>query len=321
MTQVDLSESPAEQTERGRTRTRRRHPAPYVLLAVVVLLAAYYVVVGVSGVLNGTTAVPIRGGQQTGEDYLTLNMRTEEIDLTNRFIQASVLPIPHGDLTGDRPGEISQSLRIEISSGGVTTEVVTFPGQSTVDATAIALVLNRGDNAYPFDKPFTDFQISVTNDGTGEDVPFELMMENAARPWELSGSLSAPYQIDGKVLVDFTIDGARDTLSTVLVLFYVLAILLTTLMTVVIIGTALVKKQLEFDHVIWLSATMLSLPAMRSAMPGAPPIGTAMDYITFFPCMALTAGMLVWTGVHLVRRESSLLRIRRVDDDEPTGAG
>ncbi|MVA74555.1 DUF4436 domain-containing protein [Auraticoccus sp. F435] len=297
-------------------RRRRRNPAPAILLAVAALLAAYYVVVGVSGVLQTTTTVPLHGSQTPGGDYVTLAMRTEDVDLTNRVIQASVLPSPHGALVGEKAGEISQSLRIEVLSGGLTSSVVTVPGESVVDPTAVSLSLDRGDAAYPFDEPFTDFQISVTNDTTGENVPFEVVMENSARPWVLSGEVSPPQLQGGKAVSSLTLEGARDPLSVVLVLFYVLAILLTTLMAVVTVGTALVKKELEFSNVIWLSATMLSFPALRSAMPGAPPIGTALDYIVFFPCMCLIALLLVWTGFHLLWRESALLRRRHLDEDE-----
>ncbi|MGG7465203.1 hypothetical protein [Plantibacter sp. YIM 135347] len=50
-------------------------------------------------------------------------------------------------------------------------------------------------------------------------------------------------------------------------------------------------------------------------MPGAPPIGTAMDFIILFPCLCLIAAMLVWTGAHLLWRESSLLRTRTIRHD------
>ncbi|RCK69884.1 DUF4436 domain-containing protein [Desertihabitans brevis] len=296
-------------------RQRRRNPAPVILLAVAVLLAVYYGVVGLSGVLQSTTTVPIQGSQPRSGDYVTLQMRTEDVDLTNRTIQAAVLPVPHGSLVGAKAGEMSQNLRIEVLSGGVTSSVVTVPGESVVDPTALTLSLQRGDSAYPFDEPFTHFQISVTNDTTGADVPFEVVMENAARPWTLHGEVT-PVRGQAGAASALTLEGARDPLSIMLVLFYVLAILLTTLMAVVTVGTALVKRELEFSNVIWLSATLISFPTLRSAMPGAPPIGTAMDYIVFFPCMCLIACLLVWTGFHLLWRESALLRRRHLDSPE-----
>ncbi|WP_264028929.1 DUF4436 domain-containing protein [Cellulosimicrobium sp. SH8] len=286
-----------------------------------IVLVAYYVVIALTGTLNASTTVTIEGQQSVdGEDYLTLQMKTSDVDLTNRVLQATVLPIPHGEFVGERAGEMSKNLRIEIVSGGQTTSVVTYPGESIVDPTTVVLALDRGDTFYPWDRPFSDFRVSVSDDETGEDVPFELTIENSARPWVLTATVGEPETVDGVSVLPVTLDGSRDALSVTLVVFYLLAILLTTLMAVVTIGSAILKKKLEFANVIWLSATMLSFPALRSAMPGAPPIGTALDFIVLFPCICIVAAMLVWTGAHLLWRESKDLRRRDLDDDEAAAA-
>lgn len=305
------------------SRSRRRNSAPWILGAAVLVLAVYYVVVLASGILESSTDVPIAGEKHAaGEDYLTLQMRVQDVDLTNRVLLANVLPIPHGDLIGDKAGEISESLRIEVSSGGVTTTVVAYPGESIVDPTAVSLLLDRGDSAYPLDRPFADFQLSVEDDETGRSVPFVVEMTNSARPWVLTGAVGDASAEGRGAVYPVTIDGYRDPLSVTLVAFYVLVIVITTLMAVVIVGGAILRRNLEFANVIWLSATMLSFPALRAAMPGAPPIGTALDFIVLFPCIAIIAVMLVWTGGYLLWRESSILRRRELDDDVLTsGAG
>ncbi|BDZ47957.1 hypothetical protein GCM10025867_01980 [Frondihabitans sucicola] len=298
---------------------RRRNPAPVILIVAVILLAVYYVVIGISGALRSTTAVPVHGPNTASGSYLQLRMSVQDIDLTNRVVQANVLPIPHGNLVGTKAGEISKSLRIEVSSGGVTTSVVTFPGQSVVDATALTLTLDRGDTAYPFDQPFANFQLSVQNDKTGAAVPFEVDLSNSARPWVLDATRSSSAVQNGRTLVPVALDGHRDALTIVIVLFYVLAILFTTLMAVVTIGSAIIRRKLEFSNVIWLSATLLSFPALRSAMPGAPPIGTTLDFVFLFPCLCLVAIMFVWTGAHILWRESTVLRQKHLDDESNAG--
>lgn len=302
----------------GKTFSRkRRNAAPWILGIAVLLLAVYYVMVVASGILDASTEVPIAGENDAQpEDYLTLQMRVQDVDLTNRVLLANILPIPHGDLVGDKAGEMSESVRIEVSSGGVTSTVVAYPGESIVDPTAVSLLLDRGDSTYPFDRPFADFQLNVQNDETGRSVPFVVEMSNSARPWVLTASVGAAAAEKHGQVYPVTIDGHRDALSVTLVAFYVLVILITTLMAVVIIGGAILRRNLEFANVIWLSATMLSFPALRAAMPGAPPIGTALDFIVLFPCIALIAVMLVWTGGYLLWRESSILRRRELDDDD-----
>jgi hypothetical protein len=303
------------------SRRRRRNPAPFILGAVVLLLIAYYIIVGISGTLQTSTQLPITGDNSASGNYLTLQMNVQNVDLTNRVMQANVLPVPHGDLVGSKPGEVSKNLRIEVYSGGVTTSVVTYPGQSIVDPTSLTLALDRGDTNYPLDTPFANFELSIQNDKTGEAVPFRLSIQNSARPWVLTANVGSARESDNRVLHPVTITGHRDVLSVTLVGFYVLAILLTTLLAVVTIGTALIRKKLEFSNIIWLSATLLSFPALRSAMPAAPPIGTALDYVIFFPCICLIAAMLVWTGAYLLWRESAVLRRLDINDDDKDSAG
>lgn len=301
----------------------RRNPAPLVLAVVVVLLLAYYLTVGLTGMLRTNTSIELRGDNSPGgSSRLTLRISVQEIDLTNRVVQATVRPIPHGSFIGERAGEIQESVRIEVISGGDTTSVVTFPGQSIIDPTTLTLALERGDTDYPFDHPFARFQLSVQSEDTGTAVPFDLDLTNSARPWILAGDRGPSVVENGRNLHQITLDGSRDPLSTTLVMFYVLAILLTTLMAVVVIGSALLRRALEFSNIIWLSATLLSFPALRSAMPGAPPIGTALDFIVLFPCLCIIAGMLVWTGVYLLWKESAMLRTRTISalesDTRPT---
>ncbi|WP_129783374.1 DUF4436 family protein [Promicromonospora panici] len=313
---TELVEEKTDEETRPEPPRKRRNPAPRILAVITGLLVVYYVVLTLSGTLNSTTEVSITGQQEAvGEDYLTLQMKTQDVDLTNRVMEATVLPIPHGEFVGERAGEMSQNLRIQIVSGGQTTSVVTYPGESILDPTTVTLGLDRGDTFYPWDRPFANFRVSVQNDETGTDVPFELAIENSARPWVLAASVGASEIRGGVTALPVTLDGNRDPLSVTLVVFYLLAILLTTLMAVVTVGSALLKKKLEFSNVIWLSATMLSFPALRSAMPGAPPIGTALDFTVLFPCICIVAGILVWAGVHLLWRESKPLRSRELEED------
>ncbi|MFC5730635.1 MULTISPECIES: DUF4436 family protein [Nocardioides] len=287
---------------------RRRNPAPMILLVTIVLLGGYYAMLMATGALNASTTVPVENqGRPAAPDYVTLQMKLEDVNLSTRVVRATVLPAPHGTLVGRRPGEMTRSLLIEIASGGPTTSVVTFPAKSIIDPTSVDLAVDRGDTAFPFDRPFVDFNISVQDERTGEAVPFALDLEDSAHPWVLTATRGEASADGNQVVYPVQLDGHRDGLTVTLVLFYVVVILLTTGIAVVTIGSALIRRVLEFSNVIWLSATMLSFPTLRSVMPGAPPLGTALDYIVFFPCVCAIAVMLLWTGSHLVWREGAVL--------------
>lgn len=290
----------------------KRNPAPLLLAALVALLAAYYVTLTATGFLNASTAVPIEEPHPVkGSEYVTLQVKLQDVDITNRVLQATVLPAPRGSLVGRKAGEMTRSLRIEIVSGGKTESVLTFPGSSIIHPTPVDLTIDRGDTAYPFDRPFVDFSVSVQDDRTGRPVPFALELENSARPWVIAASLGEAATDDGSSVFPVQLDGHRDRGTVVLVLFYMLVILLTTMIAVVTIGSALVRGVLEFSNVIWLSATMLAFPTLRGVLPGAPPLGTALDYLVFLPCISVVAVMLVWAGAHLLWRDGAVLMGRR----------
>lgn len=297
-----------EPPETAEATDNRRNPAPVILLSCLLLLVGYYVVLLATNSLDVSTTVPIENDRTpTESDYVTLQMKLQDVDLANRVLRTSVLPSPHGALVGRKAGEMTKSLRIEIASGGATTSVVTFPGRSIIDPTLVDVAIDRGDTAYPFDRPFVDFTISVQDDRTGEAVPFALDLEDSAHPWVLTATLGTASTEGTQQVFPVQVQGRRDNLTVALVLFYVAVILLNTMIAVVTIGSALVNRLLEFSNVIWLSATMLAFPTLRSVMPGAPPLGTVLDYIVFFPCVCAVAVMLLWTGAHLVWREGSVL--------------
>lgn len=309
-----------ERAEGAEATDDRRNPAPVILLSCLVLLVGYYAVLLATGALSVSTTVPIENDKTpTESDYVTLQMKLQEVDLSNRVLRTTVLPAPHGALVGRKSGEMTKSLRIEIASGGATTTVVTFPGRSIIDPTLVDVAIDRGDTAYPFDQPFVDFTISVQDDRTGEAVPFALDLEDSAHPWVLTATLGTASTEGTQSVFPVQLQGHRDSLTIALVLFYVAVILLTTMIAVVTIGSALVNRVLEFSNVIWLSATMLAFPTLRSVMPGAPPLGTVLDYIVFFPCVCAVAAMLLWTGTHLVCREGSVL-VRRTSRAEQNSA-
>lgn len=299
---------PTQQTEQTEQTRGRRNPAPFILLACIVLLLGYYAVLAATNALSASTTVSIENQDNpTESDYVTLQMKLLDVDLSNRVLRASVIPTPHGSLVGRKPGEMTQSLRIEVASGGAATSVLTFPSQSIIHPASVDLEVDRGDTAYPFDRPFVDFTISVQDDRTGKVVPFTLDLEDSAHPWVMTATRGEPRAEGTQSVVPIQLDGHRDRLTVTLVLFYVGVILLTTLIAVVTIGSALVNRALEFSNVIWLSATMLAFPTLRTVMPGAPPLGTALDYVVFFPCVCAVAVMLLWTGTHLLRREGAVL--------------
>ena len=79
-----------------RPRHGRTNPAPIAILTAILLLGVYYVLVVASGTLRGTTEVPVAGQKTLHGDYVTLVMTVQEVDVTGRQVQATVLPVADG---------------------------------------------------------------------------------------------------------------------------------------------------------------------------------------------------------------------------------
>ena len=105
--------------------------------------------------------------------------------------------------------------------------------------------------------------------------------------------------------------GERDELTIALVLLQLATIVLSTIIALIVVAVAITRRRVELAVVIWLGATLIAVPALRNAMPDAPPIGTRIDYLVLFPCMAVIAGSLLMTALLLLVR-----RPREADVDE-----
>ncbi len=61
-------------------------------------------------------------------------------------------------------------------------------------------------------------------------------------------------------------------------------------------------KRIEATIFSWLGAMLFAFPALRSAVPGAPPIGAAIDYFAFFWAETMVALCLLTILVTYIRR-------------------
>jgi Domain of unknown function (DUF4436) len=58
----------------------------------------------------------------------------------------------------------------------------------------------------------------------------------------------------------------------------------------------------------WMAATLFALIGMRNAAPGAPPIGSLIDYAAFFWAEVIIAGSLTYVAATGIRAERAAIR-------------
>lgn len=70
-------------------------------------------------------------------------------------------------------------------------------------------------------------------------------------------------------------------------------------------GLPLVRRRmgLTWPALGWMAATLFALAAFRNTAPGAPPIGSLLDYLAFFWAETLIAFCVIVVVVRAVRAE------------------
>ena len=171
----------------------------------------------------------------------------------------------------------------------------TFKANMHVTAWDVTIIADAGDILdYPFDRYRFDFDVEATAKG---------------KPVTLVAALgTVPHGIRAK-LTDIKGQGTDDDISIEVrrsgsVIF--LAALSTISLLVVAIAALSVAwqvaeqgRKIDFSMMTWVAAFMFVIPAVRSSLPGAPPVGALIDFLLFFwlqvlAAVATTTLVIIW---------------------------
>lgn len=188
-----------------------------------------------------------------------------------------------GSLIG-KDGMLTDDVTVQLDPGtGPISH--TFKANMHVTAWDVTIIADSGDILdYPFDRYRFDFDVEATAKG---------------KPVTLVAALGAvPHGIRAK-LTDIKGQGTDDDISIEVrrsgsVIF--LAALSTISLLVVAIAALSVAwqvaeqgRKIDFSMMTWVAAFMFVIPAVRSSLPGAPPVGALIDFILFFWLQVLAA--------------------------------
>ena len=188
-----------------------------------------------------------------------------------------------GSLIG-KDGMLTDDVTVQLDPGtGPISH--TFKANMHVTAWDVTIIADSGDILdYPFDRYRFDFDVEATAKG---------------KPVTLVAALgTAPHGIRAK-LTDIKGQGTDDDISIEVrrsgsVIF--LAALSTISLLVVAIAALSVAwqvaeqgRKIDFSMMTWVAAFMFVIPAVRSSLPGAPPVGALIDFILFFWLQVLAA--------------------------------
>ncbi len=274
--------------------TRRRGVRQLLVLALVVVLCG----AGIALYFNERNS-----RQQTRElgarpagDWVELDITAQEVNPTTQDLTLAVVPIPHGGLAGGAPDAPVFTRDVEISATALAKPFETKAGDPA-ELQFIPVGLSGGTASdYPFDRYNVSVGWSASTGGTA--LPVAITFRDAdpffvARPKETA---AGPARLDARV--------SRSRSTLILAWFMIVAMWALAL---AVLGGAevLIRKRqgLTWPAMGWMAATLFALIGMRNAAPGAPPIGSLMDYVAFFWAEGIIAASLTCTAVFAIRSE------------------
>lgn len=228
----------------------------------------------------------------TSDNRIDLYATIQRIDPAAREATLRVRVLPEGTFADPEvPSAPAQSFVLSTSSAAQTT--LTFPADTPAVEQTITVSLDSGSPSdYPQDRYMLTTAFSAH---TGEQsIPIQLTVASNDALFVLS--VSASHYSAGLSELDLT---ARRSYGGWLLAWFMMIVAWALCLVVAGAARTIVKgrRGLIWPALGWMATTLFALISLRNAAPGAPPIGSLIDYTAFFWAEAITAGALVATAL------------------------
>ncbi|MFJ7153960.1 DUF4436 family protein [Streptomyces sp. NPDC101118] len=279
---------------------RIRGRLPGNRFTVIAVLLAVLVGTGIGLYLNERNT-----RQQTRElalpaarDWVELDITSQDVDAAAQQLNLYVVPVPHGRFAADpETGAFAREVEITVESAK-TTVLRTTPGRAATPLLVQANLYDGTVTDYPFDRYGVQAAFSA-KDGA-RSVPVGLVFGDAdafflVRP-------TSGFTDSGTTLMEARVTRTR---STFILAWFMIAAMWALALAVLAGAEVLYRGRqgLVWPSLGWMAATLFALVGMRNAAPGAPPIGSLIDYVAFFWAEAIIAAGLTLTVVAGTRVE------------------
>ncbi|MEI5100644.1 DUF4436 family protein [Streptomyces sp. PmtG] len=279
---------------------RRRLPVPRgsALLSGLVLLAvAAAAAVGVWIQFGERQDLDTRyrtGG--SAPDRVDIDASVQRVDAAGRELVLRLLVTPRGSLA--EAGGVSPTGALTLQTSSSVRGDLTFAAHSRIATVDVPVSLTAGSvTDYPFDAYDAALEFGAVVDD--EPVPVRMTLSN--RDALFAATVDA-HEVDGAAVFDVGL--ARSTSVLIFAVFMMAA--MWALALAVLIGAWFLlsrRKGLTWPALGWMAATLFALAAFRNAAPGAPPVGSLLDYTAFFWAEAVIAVCITVVAVAGMRAE------------------
>ncbi|WOX21291.1 DUF4436 family protein [Streptomyces solicathayae] len=274
-----------------RTRTRTRAPGLILFAMVAAVALGAWFQFGERQALD-----TVYSAGSSAPDRVDVRATVQRVDASGRELVLRVLVVPRGELSEAGGASPREDLVLQTSTS--TRGDLAFEAHSRISARDVPVALTGGSIT---DHPFDAYDASIEFGATlgGEQVPVHMELSNNDAQFSAVVDASESEGIAG-----FDVELARSTSVLVFTEFMMLA--MWALAVSVLIGAWFLvtrRQGLTWPALGWMAATLFALAAFRNTAPGAPPIGSLLDYLAFFWAETVIVLCLITVVVMAVRAE------------------
>lgn len=269
------TESPAPTSDSTKTPEAKNRAKLWIIVLAIVFVILY--VVGALAFKSADGSYTVNGDEPTVTDGLRIDAIPISIAPATNQVTVRLLPEAVGTVA-DPQGNPNEPITLTVNAYSGNS-VIEIEKDKPISAQEVKLYAGGRWSSYPLDKYEGTLQAIATTNGGQTDVPIALVGNAGLEGWALSvsnpqQSAEAPSEATFILSRPFV---TQTFVFIVLILFILIALFAITVAYVV--GAR--KRRIEPALLGWGAALLFALPALRNAMPGAPPIGAWIDILVF----------------------------------------
>lgn len=261
---------------------------------VVLLIALVAIWSQLSGAAGG--AQPVQTGDDAVTDRVDITATIVRVDPAGGELTLRLLVVPRGALTTE--GGLSPTEDLEILTSVAMKTDPFFPAGERIGTVDVPVALGgTGITAYPFDRYTASIELTARQGGTV--VPVHVTFSN--RDALFAASADA-YTEGGAGVVELGLGRSAGVLT-----FAIFMVVAMWALAIAVASAAWFlfsrRRGLIWPALGWMAASLFAIAAFRNAAPGAPPIGSLIDYLAFFWAEAIIAVCVFVTAISGIRQE------------------
>ena len=223
----------------------------------------------------------------------------------------------------DANGRASDNIRLTVS-GPDGSQEIRIPEGSAFGRAEVSLGISGELAEYPFDgysavyfvvADFFDRETGGVNQSR-EPIPVTVTTRGAVNGWD--GAINVEYTAAPAAVVSVEFERAFSTKLFALLLI-TLSFIVAALALIISLLVFSNRRRVEAALLAWTGSLLFALPILRSYLPGAPPIGAAIDIYVFLWSIVMSFVAVFFVAAAWVSQTAAKLRLD--EHKKPVKAG